>query len=709
VELETIGRAFVALGAGLVVACGSTHPIETGTPVSSSSGDRGPRERSAVAIAPFTICEGPSRRESRGYLSPTWEATCAGCHGTFGEGISALGAPALPTPGGDLESFRAVVRAGRKKMPAFDREHVADAELDADFAKLSARPVEARRAAATMRPGADLRARISARPVDQALAEGLVAWRTVGERGACASCHGPEGIDLARIGFTDADLLRRAMGQGLSSDDAQKIVRMIHALRERYEIDAFCDPRAPFLQPGHGVLPGATKAERDLALVDELSRHEIHLGDGVPIHTVAEANQTIANLLSTWMIGLRVGFAMNRWTEDGTLGDEHLSSAEWIPEYPSHPLPEHEAEWYALHDRYLAEPTYANLWAISDAVPKLTGPAPAWTGPPGRFTRWNQRKYQAVLLGQHLLRTNRAERPPTMSDEELEFYHSGEKGDRREAIASRGPDAIWGVGSTMTSSGGISIGELRPDMAPFTTDTTRLGRSEKELYDDTRRAGIPWMWLAHALDPSRQFIEHGNSSVEYYVTKFPGREGRDLPIHQLMQNVFISIGEVEGNDTRVSVGGRLAGTRRATNGLWTQHKVWRPVLDVPTSGPHGKPVDPAELRPAFVGAPVVPSPDDASAVARAKITASLWHVILLLTTEQIEFSNRCEGRRTKGPDLGPTPEQLDHVRAFLEAVEPHERAWIATTIDHLSTLLRRCDRGGGMDLATFRAAGGVRP
>ena len=65
---------------------------------------------------------------------------CAGCHGIHGEGQGFF--PGLPGPEtGTVEAFWRVVREGRpgKGMPAFGPELVSDGELDAMFARLTAR------------------------------------------------------------------------------------------------------------------------------------------------------------------------------------------------------------------------------------------------------------------------------------------------------------------------------------------------------------------------------------------------------------------------------------------------------------------------------------------------------------------------------------------------------------------------------------------
>ena len=98
-------------------------------------------------------------------------------------------------------------------------------------------------------------------PVDVRIARGLVAWRKPGAinyKAACANCHGPDGYELAMYNFDDTDLRRRAKPH-LSASDAEDIVTLVHAVREKYGIKKLLDPMKdrPF-QPGGEVLPGAT-------------------------------------------------------------------------------------------------------------------------------------------------------------------------------------------------------------------------------------------------------------------------------------------------------------------------------------------------------------------------------------------------------------------------------------------------------------------
>ena len=174
---------------------------------------------------------------------------------------------------------------------------------------------------------------------------------------------------MARLNDTDAEILRRATGQRATEKDAQKIVKMIRALRTRYAIDRPLDPvRYRPLQPGGEMLPGDTYEQRDAALYDELQAMGHPLARPAPVASAADAERAVAGILGLDLRTVNVGLPMARWTEDGLRGAGHLSMNDGIPDVPRAPKPGREAEWYALHDGYIANPTDENLWKYDDRV-----------------------------------------------------------------------------------------------------------------------------------------------------------------------------------------------------------------------------------------------------------------------------------------------------------------------------------------------------
>ena len=232
-------------------------------------------------------------------------------------------------------------------MPPFDEAAAPEARLRSDFAALQgprpipqgARPIPTAARAFRELPPSTAEGRAAR------IARGLVAYRKPGPKGACAGCHSAAAIDLAFIGFSDADILRRAIPQ-VGVDDARAVVDLVHALREQHRIDRPLHPRRfRFLQPGHEVLPelpqplvypgdeqpvGVHDAARDAAfarsLVDDVKLRLV----GEPIRTLAEARAAETQLRQLDLRRLRVGVPFERWTEDGFHGPGSNVPTEWV-------------------------------------------------------------------------------------------------------------------------------------------------------------------------------------------------------------------------------------------------------------------------------------------------------------------------------------------------------------------------------------------
>jgi len=203
--------------------------------------------------------------------------------------------------------------------------------------------------------------RLQIRP--SAISPDIAIWRKPGRiqgGAACATCHSPDGIELAVYRFEDADILRRAK-QHLSDDDSQQVVDYIHGLRTKLNVTDLRDPDLDRpLQPGGSILPGKTPAERDLAFGLELRDLLPHLFKG-RIETLGQAKIAEAELLKVQPVNLKAGIPFNRLSEDVAHGSEHASIAQWLPEVPPAVPQDQLSEWYAAEDRYLADPNEERL------------------------------------------------------------------------------------------------------------------------------------------------------------------------------------------------------------------------------------------------------------------------------------------------------------------------------------------------------------
>ncbi|MDR3688823.1 MAG: hypothetical protein P4L46_05540 [Fimbriimonas sp.] len=246
------------------------------------------------------------------------------------------------------------------------------------------------------------------------LVDGLRIWRKPGSidgGAACATCHSPDGIELAAYDFDDADLLRRAR-RHLDDEDSQAIVDYVHALRTKL---GFVHLRDPFndrpLQPGGRLLPGKTPAERDYAFGLEL-KQKLPLLFGRPIHTIQGALAAQDQLLGLQPVNLPIGIPFNRLSEDYAHGKEHASIAQWLPEVPP-TIPENERdEWYAAEDRYLAEPTMDRLQDLLNRHRELVHSATM----PG-LSGLSVFKFRALLVWQDRIRHQTEQKPTNVASD----------------------------------------------------------------------------------------------------------------------------------------------------------------------------------------------------------------------------------------------------------------------------------------------------
>lgn len=207
--------------------------------------------------------------------------------------------------------------------------------------------------------------------LDEAIAAGLVAWRTPDASGAtCAGCHAPDGIDLAYPAYSRDDIVRRA-SHHLDTASAEAIADMIEALRDAHGWVPTLDPREhrPF-QPGGQVLPGETAIERDAAFAQQLVDGGLVLavGEVDDLETALVARDELL-ALDPW--ALPVGIPFDRYSEDEHFGAEHHAFAEWVPSLPHVATPEDPEAWWDLQDLYLGDPSDEALMDLLDA---LVGP-----------------------------------------------------------------------------------------------------------------------------------------------------------------------------------------------------------------------------------------------------------------------------------------------------------------------------------------------
>jgi len=347
-----------------------------------------------------------------------FQTTCASCHGAYGEGLGII--PSLRKVA-SFEAYLQAVRAPKGKMPLFSATEVTDALLKADWDAIQS-AVPPQPSSAAQRPAwLDW----TSVQVDEAYARGLAAWRKPNVRGmACAGCHAPDGIDLAVIGYNDADVLRRA-ARLAEPDVALGALDLLHAQRKRYDFVALCDPIKwrPF-QPGGTILgdieesarPPVTDAEntqqavlrgaREVAFAKSLVAQPLQLAAG-DIRTLDDAHRARDETIALNIRKLRIGIPFARYSEDGFHGDAHLSFNDWVVDRGRAAKAGQEAELAAAQDTYLANPTDEGFGVFYKKVHDVTEMDPIFKDAPYRGNigqNMESAKYDSMLLGQHLFR-----------------------------------------------------------------------------------------------------------------------------------------------------------------------------------------------------------------------------------------------------------------------------------------------------------------
>lgn len=290
---------------------------------------------------------------------------------------------------------------------------------------------------------------------------GLIAWRKFDVRGQrCASCHSPDGIELSAFGFSRQDLLRRA-SRHLPAADAEAVAEML-----RRRVGKFDPLTTRPLQPGGAVLPGETPSDRDFSFLRSLPKFTPTFALG-RVDSEATALRVRDELLRIDLKSLPVGIVFNRLSEDAFHGPDHRSVANWLPDVPV-------AVSDAASNRYLAEPTDANLRALDADVKKQA------TSGPGEALAIA--KYRSLLILQHQLRTGRLVQlalPGKLANNQNPFWD------------------VADFARTYAAETDVAALRLPPEVAVAKQGGLAFSEQLKALR-------LPWFWMGWTLDPALQ-------------------------------------------------------------------------------------------------------------------------------------------------------------------------------------------------------------
>lgn len=308
---------------------------------------------------------------------------------------------------------------------------------------------------------------------------GLQVWRKPGKDNVpCAFCHSPDGIEIAAFSFSD-DTIRRRARPHLGTEDAEQLVKFVHAVRAKYGFTTLLDPMVDRpLQPTGAPLPGATAEERDEAFRVEVERRFPAL-TAAPITSREVLDALASDLAAFDPLALPVGIEFNRLSEDKFHGPSHATIANWFADVPFLPV----IPWdiiFGVQDQYLQDPTPKNLSALLDTGPErmleLSTPA----------DQAAVHKFNSLVIYQHLLRTAALGRPA----------NGGGTGTLLEALGRPYvPNPIWDLGEFAALYADIDLKSFHLPEAIAESKTG--GYSAQEQLAQIRPG---WLWGGWLLD-----------------------------------------------------------------------------------------------------------------------------------------------------------------------------------------------------------------
>jgi hypothetical protein len=366
---------------------------------------------------------------------------------------------------------------------------------------------------------------------DRALSDGLRIWRQQRidingvNKGACASCHSSDGIELALWAFNDTDVVRRAHIDGVSVDEQLLLVKYFAALRQRDGVTRLRDVASdrPF-QPTGQWYTGSLN-QRDLQFGEQTLAAALPTLMGAPVQTLAQAQAVLAELRASNPLRLKIGIELPHISFDCARGAAECSMNDWMSDLPRFPRPERETEWFALNDRYIANPTDAALRELLVAVDTMTtpwlNPGELTTGPAGNL---GTLKFKSMQVLQHLLR--RQQRGLFRPEDDL-----------NPMVAVNGPGAEranfpFVVGDIVFNKFGPVLNrasQLPVFVRKSLGETAAQPLTDADVEAQKAAMAMPWWWAGFMFDPG---LSTGTSG-EYFVGTLGNAELSGYAFHQL--------------------------------------------------------------------------------------------------------------------------------------------------------------------------------
>lgn len=322
------------------------------------------------------------------------------------------------------------------------------------------------------------------------------------------------------------------------------------------------------------MLPGAGRRERDLAFGNSLntllptlmggridSRAKAIKARDELLDIARGSNAAGANAKKLNMRSLPVGIIYPQWSADAfNATDSDLSQAtinDWVGDVALEPSSADRAQWLALQDAYLAQPSNRTFWEMFKFV-KWLDVAPSLQGV-GQVKHFAEIKYRSALIGQHLLRMERVGTGASLGfvgDSPLSFSYllyqdnfgmSLQDLPNWSLLPSK---QLWDVadeiGRVMIGNQGYYVSATtalaKIGLPKFVVDSqTSVRENSKtvlggELAQELRLA---WFWIGFTMDPSLYHLGVSGATLGgEYILATLGEEDTNMYLHRQFLNAM---------------------------------------------------------------------------------------------------------------------------------------------------------------------------